>query len=130
MSLLPSALQIGNEWGTVGRPEDDIVAAELDVVPRIASMHGEGFRRGLTQRAYVAAVETYQLAIDGRAGIFEQIQCDWIITELDADLAQQPFRVVFEPVQRLVVEQVVNRNFTLETCRYADAIDGGNGSIA
>jgi hypothetical protein len=49
-------------------------------------------------------IEAQALAINADTGLFEQAQCFHIATDLDADFRQQPFGMVFEADQRLLIE--------------------------
>ena len=102
-------IQISDERRTVGRREHHVVAADLDA-PAVAAVHRELTRGAQAQLPGQAGLEAHTHPDNLSPGGSEQFQRLIVATELDADFRQDPVGVRLEPIQRLVVEQLVWRD--------------------
>ncbi len=102
-----TAGEVADERRAVRRREHDVVAADLDRLRRVAGQLRELARRGGAQRLDVAGIEVDGDAVDGGAGILEQLQRLGVVADLDADLGQQPIGLRLDQRQAFLAQQLV-----------------------
>ncbi len=113
----PAAGQITDERRTVGRGQDDVVAADLHRPERISGQLGELPRCGCAQRPYVPRVEVHRDAVNGGAGVLEELQRLGIVTNFHADIGQNSVRVALDERKSLFTEKFVRWDLPTDESR-------------
>ena len=105
-STPPAAVEVRDEWRTVNRGVDHMVAADDDGVFRIACLHRESRWNLLDLLLDNGAVEVNAVLFDLQPGAAEVVEGPGV-QEVDADLLQDQHGVVIDLLNLLLGEDVV-----------------------
>ncbi|MCY1231602.1 hypothetical protein D9M72_440570 [compost metagenome] len=109
-AVAPALVEIHDEGRPIGRGEDDVVAADLDIAGGIAGVLCElPWCRGDDFLEH-AGLEGYAHAIDLGAGPLPMVERLGVVAELDADLGKDTIGDRFDTQQALFAEDIVGRD--------------------
>ena len=115
--IAPAAIKIAHEGRAIDGGENGVLAANDNIVGRVARILRKFPRRRFANAAHQAFRKAHPLALDIGAGIFPQRQGFRIITKINADFLQDEFGVVLDKLKLVIgkrfIELDIAANVTL-----------------
>ena len=109
-AVAPALVEIHHEGAAIAGREDHGVAANPDIVGRIARVLGELLRRGLQDLAQHAGLKLDQDAFNHGSGALPQFEHFGIVAEFDADFCKDAVGGFLDPQQRFLAHDVIGRD--------------------